>query len=68
MGAWQASAGPAACRMVQGWRPGRAPHACYLSPCQDIALDLVTARNVDEVVGVLKKEAAKTQVGCAERG
>ena len=54
--------------MVQGWRPGRAPHACYLSPCQDIALDLVTARNVDEVVGVLKKEAAKTQVGCAERG
>ena len=29
----------------------------------DIAMDLVTARAVDEVVGVLKKEAMKTQVG-----
>lgn len=34
----------------------------------DIALDLVSARNVDEVVGVLKKEAVKTQNQDLERG
>ncbi len=34
----------------------------------DVALDLVTSRSVDEVVGVLKKEAVKTQGRDIERG
>lgn len=34
----------------------------------DISLDLVSARSVDEVVGVLKKEAMKTQSREIERG
>lgn len=34
----------------------------------DVALDLVTGRSVDEVVGVLKKEAMKTQGRDVERG
>ncbi len=34
----------------------------------DIAMDLLTHRNVDEVVGVLKKELMKTQNKSLERG
>ena len=34
----------------------------------DVAMDLVTGRSVDEVVGVLKKEAMKTQNKDVERG
>lgn len=34
----------------------------------DVALDLVSSKNVDDVVGVLKKEAMKTQGRDVERG
>eukprot|EP00887_Chlorella_sp_A99_P002075 scaffold21.g2075.t1 len=44
------------------------PNLDIRSKTLDIALDLVTARNVDEVVGVLKKEAVKTQNKDLEKG
>ena len=44
------------------------PNLDIRSKTLDIALDLVSARNVDEVVGVLKKEAVKTQVGAGSCG
>lgn len=45
-----------------------APNLDIRSKTLDIALDLVNKRNVDEVVGVLKKEAMKTQNKELEKG
>lgn len=45
-----------------------APNLDIRKKTLDIAMDLVTGRNVDEVISVLKKEAQKTQSREVERG
>ncbi|KAL4452385.1 hypothetical protein ABPG75_008047 [Micractinium tetrahymenae] len=45
-----------------------APNLDIRKKTLDIALDLIDARNIDEVVGVLKKEAMKTQSRELEKG
>jgi vesicle coat complex subunit len=45
-----------------------APNLDIRKKALDIALDLIDARNIDEVVGVLKKEAMKTQSRELEKG
>ncbi|EFN54954.1 hypothetical protein CHLNCDRAFT_56190 [Chlorella variabilis] len=45
-----------------------APNLDIRKKTLDIALDLIDARNIDEVVGVLKKEAMKTQNRELEKG
>mmetsp|Transcript_9201 Transcript_9201/g.38980 ORF Transcript_9201/g.38980 Transcript_9201/m.38980 type:complete len:964 (-) Transcript_9201:1042-3933(-) len=48
-------------------RAVNSPNSDIRRKALDIVLDLVTARNIDEVVGALKKEIAKSQTDAGEK-